>query len=61
MQKPGHESQLSWRKLTLTLPNSKVLIENVDGVAVGGRCLSLMGPSGKRTRGLWCALPYGVA
>eukprot|EP00730_Choanoeca_flexa_P007398 TRINITY_DN12326_c3_g2_i1.p1 TRINITY_DN12326_c3_g2~~TRINITY_DN12326_c3_g2_i1.p1 ORF type:complete len:1308 (+),score=386.87 TRINITY_DN12326_c3_g2_i1:37-3924(+) len=38
--------QLVWRDLTLTLPNGKVLIDHVDGIAQGGRCLSLMGPSG---------------
>jgi hypothetical protein len=42
----GHESQLVWRNLTLSLSNGKVLIDNVDGIARGGRCLSLMGPSG---------------
>eukprot|EP00045_Choanoeca_perplexa_P016596 m.225179 g.225179 ORF g.225179 m.225179 type:complete len:1297 (+) comp17304_c0_seq1:154-4044(+) len=42
----NEESQLVWRDLTLSLSNGKVLIDHVDGIARGGRCLSLMGPSG---------------
>ncbi|EDQ89335.1 uncharacterized protein MONBRDRAFT_32401 [Monosiga brevicollis MX1] len=38
--------QLVWRNLTLSLPNGKILIDNVSGVARGGYCLALMGPSG---------------
>lgn len=43
---PAGTAQLVWRNLSLTLGNGKVLIDNVSGVALGGRVLSLMGPSG---------------
>ena len=39
-------SLLVWKNLTLKLKNQKVLIDNVDGFAMGGRVLAIMGPSG---------------
>jgi ABC-type lipoprotein export system ATPase subunit len=42
----GPASQLVWQNLSLTLANGKILIDNVTGAAIGGRVLSLMGPSG---------------
>ena len=53
------EGQLVWRNLTLSLSNGKVLIDNVDGIARGGRCLSLMGPSGAGANAaVLSAIPY---
>lgn len=39
-------SCLVWKNLTLTVGAKKVLIDHVDGYAMGGRVLALMGPSG---------------
>lgn len=43
---PKATSALVWKSLTLSLGNGKVLIDNIDGFALGGRVLALMGPSG---------------
>ena len=52
-------SQLVWRNLTLTVGKDKVLIDNVSGIAKGGRVMSLMGPSGAGWwgRGGWMNTP----
>jgi ABC-type multidrug transport system fused ATPase/permease subunit len=39
-------SSLVWKNLCLSLANKKLLIDHVDGQAMGGRVLALMGPSG---------------
>lgn len=44
--RPVSASALIWKNLTLSLSNGKVLIDNVEGYALGGRVLALMGPSG---------------
>jgi ABC-type multidrug transport system ATPase subunit len=42
----AQQTALTWHGLSVTLPNKKVLVDNISGMVKSGRVLALMGPSG---------------